>query len=196
MASDNLAPLLRLYPVGALQLEDGALAWDDLDVLGQALDVAERQATLLLAEVLPNTAGALLTSWERVYDVHRIAPSVVRRRGVLVAQRRLLPDFRPATLEAIFEQASGLALDLYEPFAFRCDDPDSLCDDADDLLDGAFVFVLDGSAVEARAESPDIDLIDEVIDRVKPSHTIGFLRWDNFACDDPYSRCDRDLLGV
>ncbi len=196
MASTNLRPLLRLHPAGPLALSDGSLAWQDLEVLGQLLDTADEQMDLLLEEVLPDTSGALLTSWERVYDEHRIAATVPRRRAVLVAHRRRLPDFRPATIEALLEQVSGLELDLHEPFAFRCDDPNSLCDDRDDLIDGAFVFVLDGDAVEARSESPDIDLVEEVIDQIKPSHTYGFLRWDDFACDDEYSRCDLDLLGA
>ena len=197
MASRNLGPLLRLHPEGFLLLDEGSLQWFDLDVLGQAFDAAEDQAFELRLEMLPDRTSALLSRWEVVYDVHRTAGKTdQQRRNALVAHRRFLPDFHPTTIETILETASDLVLSVHEPFAFRCDDASSLCDDADDLVDGAFVFVVDGSAVEARAESPDLDQVEEIIDMVKPAHTIGILRWDDFCCDDEFSRCDRDLLGV
>ncbi len=197
MAARNTGPLLRLHPGGFLLLDDGELQFYDLDVLGQALDTAEDQVGFLRLEMLPDRAGALLERWETVYDVHRTAGKTdQQRRYTLLARRRFLPDFRPDTIETILETVSQLELDVYEPFAFRCDDPDSLCDDPDDLVDGAFTFVVDGSAVEARTESPDIDQVEEIIELVKPAHTIGIVRWDDYRCDDEYSRTDRDLLGV
>lgn len=193
---DNLRCLVRLHPRGPLSLEEGNLPWRDLSVAADLLDMAEIQSMLLVAEILPNRATQTLSHWESVYGITRIGNTIAKRRDAIIAARRLLPDFKPATVEDIVETVSGLALTVLEPGGFRCDDAASVCDDSADLLDGAFVFVLDASALEARAESPDLDAADEMIGAIKPAHTVGFIRFDDFRCNDLYSRCDRDLLGV
>lgn len=194
---DNLRALLRLHPRGALDLDEDSLPWLDLKVVGWVLDAVETQKQALQDEILPDRATlATLSHWETIYGITRIANTTPRRRSIVLARRRLLPDFRPATIESLLEEDTGLELTIFEPGPACCDDPGTVCDDAGDLIDGAFVFVLDGSAAEARAELPSLDSADDLISLVKPAHTAGFLRFDDLCCDDPYSRCDRDLLGA
>lgn len=194
---DNLRFLVRIHPRGAIDLEEDNLPWQDLKALAWCLDVVELQKELLQAEILPDTATiATLAHWESVYAIYRVGNTTPKRRAAVLARRQLLPDFRPATIESMLELDSNLALVIYEPGAFSCDDAASVCDSADDLVDGAFVFVLDASAAEARAEAPDLESAADLIEIAKPAHTAGFLRFDDLCCDDPYSRCDRDLLGA
>lgn len=194
---DNLPTLVRLHPRGVLDLEDGNLPWQDLKALAWALDTAETQKDLLLSEILPDAATtATLSHWETVYGIRRIGNTAPKRRAAVLARRQLLPDFRPATIESMLEEDTGLGLTIMEPGAFLTDSADSVCDDVGDLVDGAFVFVLDASAVEARADVPNLDSADDLIELAKPAHTAGFIRFDDICCDDLYSRCDRDLLGA
>lgn len=194
MTYAHLSLLLRLHPQGVLDLDDST-AREDLAVLGYAFDQVWLQRDELIDEILPDRAGDLLTDWERVYDIHRVGSrTVAQRQARLVAHRRLLPNFTPSTIEDIVETLTGIDVDLVEPGAFRCDDPDSLTDTPADVLDGAFVFCITLNEATARSEGLDRDEIDEILERVKPAHVYGLVRCDDFRADDEWSLTDRDLL--
>jgi hypothetical protein len=49
----------------------------------------------------------------------------------------------------------------------------------------------------ASAGTYYLDSAQEIVDAIKPSHTDGHvIESIDFLCDDPYSLCDRDLLGA
>lgn len=195
---DHTKLLLRLHPVGAVDLRPGSTYLLDLEVLGAALDLAWEQATQLEGELLPDHVSALLSRWEATYGINRVGSRTdTQRRDRLIARRRFLPDFRPATIEDLVEQLTGIDVDLLEPDAFRCDDAGSLTDDgATVVLDGHFCFIIDMSRTTAAAASVDRDEVAELLDELKPAHTIGGTRFDDFRADDPYSLTDRDTLAT
>ena len=193
----HLDVLLRLAPVGPLSHDAGTKARGELVVAGRALDRVQDEQVLLLGEVLPDTTEALLERWESVYDIHPPdGRTAAGRRAVVLARRRAQPNMAPGTIESIVEAYVGQAATVVEPFAFRCDDSDSVCDDAHDVLDGGFVFLVEtdenglGLASITRAE------LDVLLERLKPAHTYGRFHFDYFRCDDDLSRCDWDDLGI
>lgn len=195
----HLELLLRLHPRGPYDLDEDALPYEDLSVLASGLDLADDQRLELLDEVLPDRTEDLLTSWERVYDIHRVSGrTVLQRRRAVLARRRLLPDFKRSTIESILETLTEVDVTVTEPLPFRCDDASSLCDGSGGtyVLDGAFVFFADLDQAQATAAGVDRDALDEMIDHVKPAHIVGLSRFDGFCCDDALSLCDRDLLGA
>ena len=193
----HLPALLRLHPRGPWNLDDGSLCRHDLEVVAHVIDDAAGQNAELLLELLPDRTTALITSWERVYGLTRIAgKTLAKRRAAVLARRRFLPDFRPATIEDVLGTLTGLTVDVVEPGAFRCDDPASLCDAEEPVIDGAFVFFVEFSESSARSESLSRDEIQEAIDDLKPAHTYGAVRCDDFLTEDPWSLCDMDLLGA
>lgn len=194
----NLDMLVRLQPVGPYDTDEGSTFRADLSVAGTAMDVGDDQRLELLDEILPDRAEDLLSSWERVYNIHRVAGlTTAQRQAAVVARRRFLPDFRPSTIDTIVEEVAGVVVDVVEPFAFRCDEATSVCDDPYDVLDGAFVFFVEADSAAALAAGAERAVMDETIGALKPSHTIGISRFTGaFRCDDAYSLCDRDLLGA
>lgn len=199
MATDHLDLLLRLAPRGPLSYDDGTVARAELEAFASGLDDVWTWRDTLLDELLPDLASLTLEDWERVYDLHRTdGRSDATRRDSIIARVLRLPDFNPGgTLEPIYKAvALNLDLSIIEPGAFRCDDPDSLCDAPGDVLDGVFIFWVQLDAVEAAAASLEIDELQEAVDQTRPAHTLGIVRFEGFYCDDPYSVCDRDILGV
>lgn len=191
--------LVRLYPRGLVAMEPGTTAYADLQVLGDGLDAAWGERDDLVVELHPDTAtnAGELASWERVFGIRHVdGKTESERQDAVIAQMRFLPNANPSTYEAILEQHNGLDWDITEPGAFRCDDPNSLCDTATDLLDGVFIWFADTDSAAALAASLDRDEIQDLCDRMAQGHVNGWVRFtDAFRCDDPYSLCDRDLLG-
>lgn len=189
--------LVDLSPSG-WNLDEGSTLRLDLAVVGDGLDLLDGQAVELLDEVLPDRAADLLTSWERVYDLHPPAGrSDADRLLAIQVARKTVPAFTPAWMAARAEELLGTAVTLVEPFAFRCDDATSLCDTVHDVVDGAFMAFITFSETAARAAgSTTRREVDELLGRMKPAHTIVRVECSDFLTDDPWSLCDLDLLGA
>lgn len=189
--------LLRLVPQGADDYDEGTTIRADLDVAAAGLDMAWTQAEELGDELLPDRAEDALSRWEPLYGLFRDRGLTTQQRQArLVAARRRMPDFRPATIEDLVGEYGGAACVVEEPRAFRTDDPDSLTDDPLDVVDGAHVFFVVFVRADAVAADIDRDEITELVDTIRPAHTIGIVRLDDFRTDDPYSLVDFDLLGA
>jgi uncharacterized protein YmfQ (DUF2313 family) len=178
-----------LLPPGKVwRLVGGVLS----DVLaGCAIELERLHARVddLLNEADPSTADELLPEYERELDIASEGTDDERRGRVVgrhVARQRFRPeDFQVALAQALGQAAEdvviiertaataaamGDAREIFRFFVYR--DPD---------LPGAY----------------DIAGAQELIDDIKPVHTAGHaIESIDFLCDDPYSLCDRDLLGA
>lgn len=189
--------LLRLHPAGPWSDDQALAPYQELKAWGDVLDAQDSQVDELLAEILPDTTSALLSRWEALYELHRESGlTEAQRRRRLAARRRHLPNARPETLRSILAQYSDLTITIVEPGAFRTDDPDSLTDTPSDVIDGAFVWWIEVDEVAARAGDTTRAELEHEVQRVNPAHLVAFVRCDDFCCDDPWSLCDRDLLGA
>lgn len=191
----HLPALLRMIPIGPLSHEEDTVARSRLAAVGTGLDECETVRAAVLVEARPQGADVLLSTWERLYKIPSTGTTPDRLQRLL-ARVRLVPDFRPATIEARAEDYAGIDYTLLEPTGFRCDDADSLCDTSTDVVDGGLTFILDGAWADADAAGVPRVGLQALIDTIKPAHTVGFDRYDDFHTDDPYSLTDRDLLGA
>lgn len=192
----HLPTLLRLMPKGAYDLSYGTLVVDDLANVATGLDEADSQASDLLAESRPQDTDALLSRWEALLSLRDRGLSDAVRRNRILAKLRLVPDMCPDTIESRAEEYSGLDFDLIEAGPFRCDDPNSLTDEPYPLVDGAFVFVLEADSADAHAIPLRRADLYTLIDAIKPAHTVGIIRLDDFFTNDSLSITDCDLLGA
>lgn len=197
MTYDHTELLGRLSCRGYLDQSVGTVAGAELAVMGDQLDRIWLQRDALLDEVWPSEADSLLTRWEEEFQIFWISGKTAPERiAAVLARFRLLPNFRPATIEEILTGLCGYTVDCFEPFAFRCNDADSVCDDPDDVLDGEFLFYLLVDEADARDGNVTRAEIDYLTSVMKPAHTQGMVRCDDFLCEDPWSVTDLDLLGV
>lgn len=179
----ELLPPGRLWNLVSSTLQNVLLAGaDELErVDGRAADIIE--------ESDPSTATELLPEYERELDLEEAATDAERRARViarLVARQR----FRPVD----FQQALAVLLGQ---------DPADV-----DVIENSRAFaILVGDAREifkfyvyrnpALPGTYFLDSAQAIVDAMKPSHTQGFvIESVSFLCDDPFSLCDRDLLGA
>ena len=193
---DSFGVLKRLSPTGCVDLDEGTVAHTDMAVVAQQLDDLQLQMNALETESRPQDTVVLLSRWEALLGLRAGAWTTAERIARLLARIRHIPSQTPAEIEARVEQYSTIAWTLSEPGPFRCDQATSVCDNVNDVVDGAFVFFLDADWTAADAIALRRDDLSAFVGRLKPAHTVGRLRFDDFRCDDAYSTCDRDLLGA
>ncbi len=149
----------------------------------------EDRAGNLLDESDPMTINELLPEQEQELDLESDGTLEERRAriiGRLVARQRFrATDFQIALAPILgqlpedvvviershaFAASTGDDREIYRFFIYR-----------DPMLPGAYFL--------ASAQ--------ELVDTIKPSHTAGYvIESIDFLCDDPFSLCDRDLLGA
>lgn len=191
ITASSFARMLRgLLPPGRVwQLEPGAFLGRLLLAAADELVRVDGRALDLLRETDPRRTVELLTDYERVLDLPSTGTTAERQArvvGALIRRQRFRPvDFQdalalilgldPLQVEVIeISHAAALLLDdereIYRFFVFR-----------DPGLGGTW----------------DLPAAQALITKMKPSHTLGFaIESDDFLCDDPYSLCDRDILGA
>lgn len=183
--------LVSLLPPGKLwRLIPGASTLRDL-LLGCSSELATvvGRGVDLLNESDPSTALELLPEYESELDL-TAAATTEERRARIVALRIRRQRFRPVDFQSALAALLG-------------QDPDD-------------VVVIERSRAFAIAVGEDreifrffiyrdpsepgtyfIDSAQEVVDKMKPSHTVGYvIESASMLCDDPFSLCDRDILGV
>ncbi len=181
---------LALLPPGKLwrRVADSVLSMLFLGAADE-LERLDARAGDLLDEVDPSTAVELLPEYERELDLDAAVTTAERQARVvarLVARQRFRPvDFQNALAPllgqlpvdvvviertAAFAASIGDAREIFRFFIYR-----------DPALAGVYY----------------LDSAQELVDQIKPSHTVGHvIESIDFLCDDPYSLCDRDLLGA
>lgn len=182
--------LQALLPPGSIWRRDlnGILA-ELLLAAGDEMARVDARGVDLLNEADPRTTKELLPDFERVLGL----PST----GTLDARRAIVT-------------ALLLRRQRYRPGDFRLVLAPILGQDADDVV------ILERTAADALAMGDereifrffvyrdptlpapyDLAAAQAVVDRMKPSHTVGqVIESVGFVCDDPHSLCDRDLLAI
>lgn len=178
-------------------LPPGRVLRQDTDSVVHALALASAdelvrvsgRAADLIEEADPRTTSELLPDFERELDLASTGTDD-ERRSRIVARTITRSRFRPADFQTVLAPILG--------------------------LDPADVVVIENSRADAIATGEDRDIYkfyiyrnpslpgsynltdaQDMINRMKPSHTEGhIIESDDFLCDDPYSLCDRDILGV
>lgn len=189
--------LQRLHPRGAVVIEPNTVSYAELSAWGDVLDQLDTQMDELLVESDPQATTVLLSLWERLLAIHRVTGRTeAHRRRVIVQRLRRLPNCTPALLAHLLGQVADLTVTIVEPTGFRCDDPDSLTDTPSDVIDGGLTFFVELDWALARVSGLSRDELQEEVETVKPAHTVGLIRADDFRCDDPWSLTNRDLLAA
>lgn len=180
---------MALLPPGRLWRLVGSLLSDLFLACADELDRLHTRVGDLLNESDPTHATELLPEYERELDLDA-ASTIAERRARIVARQVARQRYRPVDFQnalapllgqlsedvVVIERSHATAAamgddrEIFRFFVYR--DPN---------LPGAY-FV--GSA-------------QELVDKIKPTHTAGHvIESIDFLCDDPFSLCDRDLLGV
>lgn len=149
----------------------------------------DARAGNLVDESDPRTATELLPEYERALGLDVASSTAERRARIqarLVARQRYRPvDFREA-LAPLLGQAPADVVVLERTHAFAAS--------SGDVREIYRFFVYRNPAV---AGVYYLASAQKLVDEIKPSHTVGHvIESVNFLCNDPYSLCDRDLLGA
>lgn len=147
----------------------------------------EARAIALLEEVEPDSTTELLAEHEREIDLPSTG-TTEERRGRVVARHVARQGFRPADFVSALEPLLGAgAVAIIERTAAE----------AAAMSDAREIFRFFVYRNPALPGSYFLDSAQSLIDRIKPSHTIGYvIESTDLLCDDPFSLCDRDILGA
>lgn len=181
--------MLALLPPGKLWRFIGSTLADAFTGFADELGRVDERAADLLSESDPSTAIELLPELEAELDLVAAA-SVEERRGNIVAKlirrQRFRPvDFQDALAELLAQTpAAVVVIERTRAFAISVGD--------DKEIYRFFIYrnpALAGTYFIASAQAR--------LDEMKPSHTKGYvIESISLLCDDPFSLCDRDLLGA
>ncbi len=184
--------VVRLWPAGRYRTDPDGNIFKSSHAIGDELARLQQRQIDLLEESDPRTTSELLPEWEEQHGLTDSSGTDDERQARLETrilslfgfstrpedyQSVLAPvlDLEVAQIQVIEITAADAALvgqprDVYKFYIYR-----------DPLLPG----------------TPDLVFAQSEVDRIKHSHTLGFvIESIDFLCDDPFSLCDRDLLGV
>lgn len=143
----------------------------------------------LLDESDPRTADELLSEYEnelKLAATGTTAERIARVVAHLVARQRYRPvDFQTALAQLLGQLAADVVVSERSA---------ALAASMGDVREIFRFFIyrnpsLPNTYYVASAQA--------LVDKIKPSHTIGHvIESNNFLCDDPFSLCDRDILGA
>ncbi len=143
----------------------------------------------LLLEADARTADELLPEFERVLGTSSDGTLAARRARVvalLIRRQR----YRPIDFQNVLAPLLGLAPE--DVLVIETSHAEALA-----MGDAREIFRFFIYRDPGLPGSYDLEAAQEMIDRMKPSHTQGHLVLStSFLCDDPDSLCDRDVLGV
>jgi uncharacterized protein YmfQ (DUF2313 family) len=181
--------LTGLLPPGKLWRFVGSILQDLF--LGCADELARVHARVgnLIDEADPTTAVELVPEYEAELDLDE-APTLGERRARIVARLVARQRFRPVDFQTALAPLLGqdpedvVVIERSRAYAISVGD--------DREIYRFFIYrdpTLPGTYFLSSAQ--------EIVDQIQPSHTVGLvIESVNFLCDDPFSLCDRDLLGV
>jgi uncharacterized protein YmfQ (DUF2313 family) len=153
------------------------------------LERLDARAADLLNEADPRTATELLSEYERELELDEASTTAERRARIearRIARQRFRPQDFQTALAPLLGQDPGdvVVIERTQAFAASIDD--------DPEIYRFFIY-----RDPASAGTYYLDSAQEIVDAIKPSHTDGHvIESIDFLCDDPYSLCDRDLLGA
>lgn len=191
MTAEQYARMLKaLLPSGKVwRLEQGGELSNLFLGCGDELERVDGRVAELLAESDPRTADELLADFERVLGLESDGTTPQRRLRVVAALLRR-PRFRPVD----FQTALAPLYDV---------DPEDVtviertAAEAASMGDPREIYRFFITCAAPGPDAVGFAEVQEVIDLMKPSHTLGQVITSlNFLCDDPNSLCDADTLGV
>jgi hypothetical protein len=181
--------LKALLPPGRWRLDADGVLSKVFTATGDELARVDGRAQDLLRESDPRTADELLPDFERVLELSSDGTLEERRARVvslLVRRQRYRPaDFQQALAPLLGQLTEDVVvIERGRAFAILVED--------DREIFRFFIYRDPGIA-----GTYDLEGAQDLIDRMKPSHTKGHvIESINFLCDDEFSLCDRDILGV
>lgn len=158
---------------------------------GLALELAriEARATALLVESDPTVTLELLPEFERELDLPSTGTAEERRARV-IAQLLARPRYRPVDFQTAL--APLLGMDAASVPVIEISHAVAVSTGSDREIFRFFVYrnpALVGVYYLTSAQA--------LLDKIKPSHTVGHvIESTAMIVDDPYSLCDRDLVGA
>lgn len=191
MTAEAYARMLKaLLPPGKLWRLDPAATLSEVFLAsGDELVRVEGRGRDLLRESDPRTADELLPDFERVLGLSSDG-TLAERRARVVALLVRRQRFRPVDFQQVL--APILGLDPEDVEIIETSHADSVAMGDEREIFRFFVY-----RNPALPGSYDLATAQEMVDLMKPSHTLGRVgESTSFLCDDPQSLCDRDLLGV
>lgn len=188
--SGAYARMLRaLLPPGRVWRIIDDLVSDVLLANADELARVDARVNDLLNEADPSTAFELLPEYERELDLVAAA-STAERRANIVARRVARQRFRPVDFQTALapllaqDPAAIVVIERTRAFAISVGD--------DREIFRFFVYrnpALAGAYFIVSAQA--------LVDKIKPSHTVGYaIESISMLYDDAFSLCDRDLMGV
>lgn len=177
--------LAGLLPPGRVwRLVDSVLS-KLLAASADELGRVDARAADLLDEAIPSTAVELLPEYERELGIDA-ADTIEERQARIVARRIARQRYRPADFVAALEPLLGTVMVIETSHAQAVAMGD---------VREIFRFFIYRNPTDPGTYY--LDAAQELVDAMKPSHTAGHvIESDDFLCDDPYSLCDRDILGA
>lgn len=191
MTAEAYARMLKaLLPPGKLwRLSPGSLLSKVLLASGDEMSRVDARAHALLEEADPRTADELLPDFERELALEGTG-TLDARRARVVAWLLRLQRVRPADYRLVL--ATLLGQDPSDVVVIERSRADAIAL-ADDREIYRFFIYRDPAAPGTY----DIESAQALVDAMCHSHTKGHvIESIGMVCDDPYSLCDRDLLGV
>jgi uncharacterized protein YmfQ (DUF2313 family) len=180
---------LLLPPGKAWRLDDDGVIARVLLANGDELARVSGRVADLFEEADPQTTSELLPEFERELDLTASGTDAERRARV-VALLVNTGGVRPADFKRVLAGLLGqAAADVVVIERSRAD--------AIAMGDDAEIFRFFIYRDPAAPGTYDLDFAQTMVDLMAHSHTKGHvIESIDFLCDDPFSLCDRDLLGV
>ncbi len=143
----------------------------------------------LIAEADPRTADELLPDWERLLDLDSTG-TLDERRSRVVARLIARQRYRPADFQLAL--APLLGQDVADVVVIETSRADAIATGDDRDIYRAHIY-----RDPTEPGTYDLAAAQALCDAIKPAHTeVKVIESIDFLCDDPFSLCDRDLLGV
>ena len=180
----------HLFPPGKLwRFEPGSLLEAITLACGDELARIEARGVDLARESDPRTTSELLPDFEAMLGLASDGSEDDRRARVvahLVRRQRYRPVDFQTTLASLLGQAAVDVVVIENSRAHAI----AVADDREIYR----FFIYRDPALPGLY---DLDAAQDLIDSMKPAHTEGHvIESIDMLCDDPYSLCDRDRLGI
>lgn len=182
--------LKALLPPGRLwRLDAESIVTETLTACADELARVDGRAKDLLREADPTTTDELLPDFEAIFGLPATG-TIDQRRARVVSRLVRRSRFRPVD----FQNVLAPLLDVAPADVGVLEQSHATAVALGDARKIYQFFIYRNPALPG---TPDFAAAQEMVDRMKPSHTLGqVIASVNFLCDDPNSLCDRDRLGV
>lgn len=184
--------MIRLWPAGRWVEGEDTERFRLMHAQGEELARVHQRQIDLLEENDPRTTSELLPEWEAQYGLTDSSGTEAERRARL--QTRVLSMFGFSARPVDYQRVLAPALDLDENDVEIIEFSAAQAASVERPRDVYRFYIYRNPALPG---TPDLAFAQAEVDRIKHSHTRGVvIESKSFKCDDPYSLCDRDPLGV